>query len=60
MNEVAVPKFCQNGCGDTLHAEKLEGEELERISKLNSNFRNHWKTKCTVCGTEHYLSEGMR
>ena len=51
------PKFCPKGCGETLEATPLEGNEKEIISKM-SNFKNHWKIHCTICNYSSYLSEG--
>jgi len=60
MTDITAPKFCTKGCGETLDAQLLTGEELETIRQMNPHFKNHWKIKCTKCGAENYLSEGMK
>lgn len=58
MSDVAVPKFCSEGCGETLVAELLTGEYLKIIQKANPDFKNHWKYVCKNCGKGGVVSEG--
>ena len=62
MSEEAVkPKFCPNGCGETIEATPLtDGPVFELISNSNSIFKNHWKIKCTKCDHNSFLSEGIK
>ncbi len=60
MNTPAVPKFCPNGCGETIVAKILTGQELELLQHANPKYINHWHYKCVKCDVEGYISEGMK
>lgn len=52
------PRFCPDGCGETLESTPLTGKELELSKSCAPNYKNHWKIKCTKCGLESYIAEG--
>jgi len=54
MEEYNVPRFCSDGCGETVIASPLTDVEWKAIHKQNSNFirESSWVTKCSKCGLQ--------
>lgn len=54
----AIPRFCPNGCGETILAEQPTGILLEQIQSIRPEYKNHWLVSCFKCGMNSIISEG--
>lgn len=52
-----VPRFCPDGCGETVIASQLTDNEWKTIHKLNNNFirESSWNIKCSKCGLQNII-----
>ena len=55
--EYAVPRFCPDGCGETVIASQLTDTEWEEMYKQNKNFIREasWIIKCSKCGLQNMI-----
>jgi len=57
MGEFDIPRFCSEGCGETVIATQPTPDELKMLTKQVPDALKHWHIKCSKCGKQGWVSE---
>lgn len=56
MDEFNVPRFCPEGCGETIIATPPTPEELKMLTAAVPGAIRHWHIKCSKCNRQSWVS----
>jgi len=57
QDKFAVPRFCVNGCGETVIASQPTEDELVSLRIRFPDSKKFWHVKCTKCGDQRFIGE---